>query len=98
MCFPPPIASARSAGYAGRRDALRSVRALRTECPGGSVLQNLCVSVSLWRFSWTRSQRDGKPHRTIVSTNRCSAFAGSSVRPVCTGDIWMIVLRGDTSQ
>ena len=35
---------------------------------------------------------------TIVSSNRCSAFSGSLVRPVCTGDSWMIVLRGDTSQ
>ena len=37
-------------------------------------------------------------HLTIVSSSRSKALAGSSVRPVCTADIWMIVLRGDTSQ
>ena len=38
------------------------------------------------------------PYRTIVSSRRSSAAPGSSVRPVWTGDIWMIVLRGETSQ
>jgi hypothetical protein len=34
----------------------------------------------------------------MVSSSRSSAAAGSVVRPVWTGDVWIIVLRGDTSQ
>ena len=34
----------------------------------------------------------------MVCSSRSSAASGSCVRPVWTGDIWMIVLRGDTSQ
>ena len=36
--------------------------------------------------------------RTMVSSRCSSAARGSVVRPVWTGDIWMTVLRGDTSQ
>ena len=35
---------------------------------------------------------------TIRSTRRSSAPARSSQRPVCTAEVWMIVLRGATSQ
>ena len=39
--------------------------------------------------------RDG---RTIVLSRCSSTAAGFVQKPVCTGDIWMMVLRGDTSQ
>ncbi len=35
---------------------------------------------------------------TIVSNSRVNAEAGSVVRPVCTGEVWIIVLRGEASQ
>jgi hypothetical protein len=42
--------------------------------------------------------RDTAGRRTIASSSRSSAEAGLPVRPVWTGDGWMMVLRGATSQ
>ena len=36
--------------------------------------------------------------RTIVSTRCASTVPGSVHKPVCTGEVWMLVLRGATSQ
>ena len=36
--------------------------------------------------------------RTILSIRCCNSASRSSLRPTCTGDTWMLVLRGATSQ
>src|SRR5882672_6701934 len=36
--------------------------------------------------------------RTIVSSRRSRTATGFLQRPVCTGDVWMLALRGATSQ
>ncbi len=40
----------------------------------------------------------GAGTRTIVSSRRSSIVAASLQRPVCTGEVWIIVLRGAVSQ
>ena len=47
---------------------------------------------------WPLSALPGLERRTILSRMRSSAASRSAHRPVCTGEVWMLVLRGATSQ
>src|SRR3712207_9522280 len=47
---------------------------------------------------YTLSLHDALPILTIVSKRRRSMRSPSSQRPVWTGEVWMTVLRGATSQ
>src|SRR5262245_61843431 len=50
---------------------------------------------SLTRFTAGDAARDG---RTIVSSKCSSTAVGFLQQPVCTGEVWIVVLRGATSQ
>jgi hypothetical protein len=61
-------------------------------------MQNLEFGILVTHSTFQIPNSQFRGRRTIVSISFSRAAAGLPVRPVCTGDIWMMVLRGDTSQ